>query len=100
MGCEAVQVEKLSCAVMVSAVVLGSAVGGRVAKVQGLDSRRRSPCGPGIGNLSMDLASGRDEAQFVDRMLARIGVVQKQAECRVDSDKLAVHCCSFQCLNH
>lgn len=69
-GCEAVQVEKLSCAVMVSAVVLGSAVGGRVAKVQGLDSRQRSPCGPGIGNLSMDWASGRDEAQFVDRMLA------------------------------
>lgn len=100
MDCEAVQVEKLWCAVLVSAVVLGFADGGRVAKVQGLDSRQRSSCGPGIGSSSMDLVSGRDETQSVGRTVARTAVVQKQVECKVDSDMLAVQCRSLQCLNH
>jgi hypothetical protein len=100
MDCEAVQVEKLWCAVMVGAVVLGSAGGGRVVKVQGPDSRQRSSCGPGIGNSSMDLASVRDETQSVDRMVARTAVVQKQVECKIGSGMSTVQCRSFQCLNH
>lgn len=99
MDCEAVQLEKPLGAVTVSAVARGSAVGGRPEKVQGLNFRRGSSCGPGMSSSSMDLASVRDETQFVDRMLARTGVFQKQAECKVGSDMLAVRCRSCQSLS-
>ena len=99
MNCEAVRQEKPLDAVTVSAVAPGSAVGGRPGKVQGLNFRRRSSCDPGMGSSSMDLVSGRDETQFVDRTLVRTGVFQKQAECKVGSDMPAVRCRSCQYLS-
>lgn len=49
------------CAGTVIAAVRGLAVVGSFVREQGLDSRRRRPYDPEIGNLSMDWANGMDE---------------------------------------
>jgi hypothetical protein len=101
MDWEAAQLERLRCALMVIAVVLGSAVGGSFVRVQGLDLYRCSSYGPEIGNWGMDLAKVMDETWPGGRRMAeRTGGLQKEVESTVDSGKVAVECRSCRWLNH